>query len=131
METELQKEVLKIKGNGNGLTNEQMIDMKGQLDAINAAFAFIEFDTQGTILNANDIFLEVMGYKLNEIKGKHHSMFVDSGYAKSNDYKKFWSDLRNGESNSGEFVRINRMVIRFGCWPLIRPLLMTKAKLSK
>lgn len=106
METELQKESLKIKGNGNGVTNEQMLDMKGQLDAINAAFAFIEFDTQGTILNANEIFLGAMGYKLNEIKGKHHSIFVDAGYAKSNDYKKFWNDLRSGESNSGEFSRI-------------------------
>ena len=55
METELQKEALKIKGNGNGLTSEQLVDMKGQLDAINAAFAFIEFDVQGNILNANDI----------------------------------------------------------------------------
>ncbi len=108
METELQKEAPKIKGNGNGLTSEQMLDMKGQLDAINAAFAFIEFDTQGIIINANDIFLGAMGYKINEIRGKHHSMFVDSTYTKSSDYKIFWNDLRNGESKSGEFARINR-----------------------
>jgi methyl-accepting chemotaxis protein len=98
----------KGNGNGNGHSNDQMIDMKGQLDAINQAFAFIEFDTQGNILTANDIFLGAMGYKLNEIKGKHHSMFVDTAYTRSNEYKKFWNDLRGGESQSGEFSRVSK-----------------------
>lgn len=97
---------LKNKGNGNGHAREQMLDMKGQLHAINATFAFIEFDTDGNIIHCNDIFLEAMGYKLNEIRGKHHSLFVDHAYAKSNEYKKFWNDLRNGQSQSGEFSRI-------------------------
>lgn len=108
METELVKEPLKVKGNGNGVSSEQMLDMKGQLDAINAAFAFIEFDTQGNILNANQNFLSAMGYELNEIKGKHHSLFVDDTYARSSDYKKFWNDLRSGQSNSGEFARVSK-----------------------
>ncbi len=106
MENELQTAVVKTKGNGH--TADQMLDMKGQLDAINQAFAFIEFDTQGNILSANTIFLEAMGYKLGEIRGKHHSIFVDAAYTRSNDYKKFWNDLRAGESQSGEFSRINK-----------------------
>lgn len=108
METQLQAEPVKSKSNGNHQTSDQMLDMKGQLDAINQAFAFIEFDTQGGIIKANDIFLDAMGYSLKEIEGKHHSMFVDAAYARSNEYKKFWNDLRAGESQSGEFARINK-----------------------
>lgn len=97
---------VKAKSSGNGHANDQMLDIKGQLDAINQAFAFIEFDTQGNILSANDIFLDTLGYKFSEIKGKHHSMFLEATYARSNEYKKFWNDLRRGESQSGEFSRV-------------------------
>lgn len=89
----------------NGHTVDQTINMKGQLDAINSAFAFIEFDTQGNILSANEIFLSAMGYREGDIIGKHHSMFVDPAYGRSNEYKKFWSDLKSGISQSGEFFR--------------------------
>ncbi|MEJ7643194.1 MAG: PAS domain-containing methyl-accepting chemotaxis protein [Chryseolinea sp.] len=108
METEILagKGKLKNKSNGNGRDKEQMLDMKGKLDAINAAFASIEFDPEGNIIHANDIFLEAMRYRLSEITGKHHSMFVDHTYARSNEYQKFWSDLRKGESQSGQFSRI-------------------------
>jgi methyl-accepting chemotaxis protein len=108
MEKELQLTESKSKRNGNGHGNDQLLNIKGQLDAINAAFAFIEFDTDGIILNANTIFLDAMGYKLNEVKGEHHSMFVDPGYARSQEYKKFWVDLRAGKSQSGEFSRITK-----------------------
>ena len=108
METELLTAEPKSKGNGNGHSNDRALDMKGQLDAINQAFVFIEFDTQGNILTANDIFLSTMGYHLDEIKGKHHSLFVDPTYARSNEYKKFWNDLRGGNSQSGEFGRTDK-----------------------
>lgn len=108
METQLQTEPVKSKSNGNHQTSDQMLDMKGQLDAINQAFAFIEFDTQGVIIKANAIFLEALGYSLREIEGKHHSMFVDAAYARSNEYKKFWNDLRTGEPQTGEFARIDK-----------------------
>ena len=108
METQLQTEPVKSKSNGNHQISDQMMDMKGQLDAINQAFAFIEFDTQGVIVKANDIFLEALGYSLREIEGKHHSIFVDAAYARSNEYKKFWNDLRMGESQTGEFARIDK-----------------------
>lgn len=108
METQLQEEPVKSRSNGTHQTSDQLLDMKGQLDAINQAFAFIEFDTQGGIIKANDIFLDAMGYSLKEIEGKHHSIFVDTAYARSSDYKKFWNDLRAGESQSGEFARINK-----------------------
>ncbi len=95
-------------GGGNGHSNALMRDMKGQIDAINSAFAFVEFDALGNILNANEIFQETMGYKLKDIKGDHHSMLVDPAFAKSPEYKRFWSDLRAGESRTGEVSRINK-----------------------
>ena len=57
------------------------------LDAVSKSNAIIEFDNNGTILNANENFLKTLGYKLNEIVGKHHSIFCDLEYVKSNNYK--------------------------------------------
>ena len=75
-------------------------------EAINAAFAYIEFDSGGHVLSANDLFLDCMGYELEEIAGKHHRQFVEAGYASSNDYAKFWDDLRRGVPQRGEFHRL-------------------------
>jgi methyl-accepting chemotaxis protein len=82
--------------------------MNGIIDAINSNYAFIEFDLSGNIINANDIFLSTMEYELDDIKGKHHQMFVDPSYSKSSDYKKFWDELAQGKSQNGEFKRYSR-----------------------
>ncbi|RVT91966.1 methyl-accepting chemotaxis protein [Rhodovarius crocodyli] len=84
------------------------MDMVGKIDAIKRSQAMIEFTLDGTILTANENFLSVMGYSLAEVRGKHHSMFVDSGYAASDDYRRFWSLLRNGEFQQGQFKRRNK-----------------------
>ena len=78
----------------------------GLTEALNRSQAIIEFQTDGTIVTANPNFLSVMGYSLDEIKGKHHSMFADSAYRASPEYRKFWEDLNRGEAQSGEFKRI-------------------------
>jgi PAS domain S-box-containing protein len=80
-------------------------EMKGHLDAINNSQASIEFEVDGTIVHANDIFLSTMKYSLAEIKGKHHKLFVDSDYSNTNEYKEFWSSFIEGKSKSGEFLR--------------------------
>lgn len=80
--------------------------MKGIVNAIDTSYAFIEFDTNGTVITANNVFLRAMVYTLNEIRGKHHRIFVDSGYAASGDYVKFWDDLKRGVPQQGEFKRI-------------------------
>ena len=67
------------------------------VDALNKSQATIEFDMDGKILHANDLFLGAMGYSLNEIKGKHHSMFVEPEYAASNEYRDFWLSLQAGK----------------------------------
>jgi PAS domain S-box-containing protein len=60
----------------------------------------------GNILTANDNFLSLLGYTLKEVKGKHHRIFCEESYAKSQEYKKFWEKLHSGEFDSGEYKRI-------------------------
>lgn len=74
--------------------------------AIDLSMAVIEFDKDMTIKTANKNFLDAVGYRLEEVQGKHHRMFCDEEYAKSADYKQFWSDLSDGKPNSGRFNRL-------------------------
>jgi len=76
--------------------------------ALNRSQAMIEFQPDGTILNANANFLSVIGYSLEEIKGKHHSLFVDAKYRLTPEYRKFWEDLAKGEAQTGEFKRFTK-----------------------
>lgn len=83
-------------------------NMKGVLGAIDSSYAFIEFDTNGAVLKANQIFLSLMGYKTEEIIGKHHSMFVEASFSNSAEYTQFWNDLKSGKSVSAVFKRTTR-----------------------
>ncbi len=78
------------------------------LDALKKSNAVIEFEMDGTIITANENFLKVMGYSLNEIIGKHHSMFAEGDFAKSNEYKEFWQKLNQGEFFAAEYKRIGK-----------------------
>jgi PAS domain S-box-containing protein len=93
-------------------TQEEMarkdIEISGQLMAINNSMATIEFTMDGRVAHANDRFLQFTGYRLDEIKGKHHSFFLDEQYAASDEYQKFWKDLNNGIAQTGEFERVVR-----------------------
>ncbi len=84
------------------------VDFSGQLAAINKAEATIEFTMDGTVVTANENFLKALGYTLEEIKGKHHSMFVDESYRQSADYKEFWAKLNRGEYQAAEYKRIGK-----------------------
>ncbi|WP_176955927.1 PAS domain S-box protein [Catalinimonas alkaloidigena] len=86
----------------------QREEMRGQMSAINATSAFIEFDLHGNIVTANDLFLNTMQYSLDEIKGQHHRMFCHPTYANSDAYKQFWLDLSQGKTHSGEFKRLTK-----------------------
>lgn len=80
-------------------------ELEGTMEAINAANAYIEFEPDGTIVKANDLFLKTLKYTLTEIEGKHHRIFCDAGYTNSPSYQQFWTDLRNGIPQIGEFKR--------------------------
>jgi methyl-accepting chemotaxis protein len=81
-------------------------DMFGKVEATNRSFAVIEFELDGTIIHANQNFLNAMGYALEEIKGRHHRIFVDPTYRESAEYQKFWDNLGQGLTNSAQFRRI-------------------------
>lgn len=81
---------------------------EAQLDAISISQGVIEFDLEGKILSANDNFLNLTEYSLNEIKGKHHSMFCTHEYKNSIEYKHFWEKLNRGEFDSGEYKRLGK-----------------------
>ena len=78
------------------------------VNAIDNSYAFIEFDTKGNILTANDNFLQVLEYSLSDIQNKHHRIFCESSFVSSSDYGMFWEDLANGLVKKGQFVRITR-----------------------
>ena len=82
-------------------------DFRGQIEAINRALAVVEFTTDGTIVDANENFLKALGYTLDEIKGKHHTMFVVE-HVQSPEYQEFRAKLRRGEYISGEMKRIGK-----------------------
>ncbi len=83
-------------------------DYSGQISAIGKSQAVIEFNMDGTIITANENFLNAMGYSLTEIQGKHHSMFADSAFTTSVEYKEFWEKLRRGEYSAGEYQRFGK-----------------------
>jgi methyl-accepting chemotaxis protein len=81
---------------------------KGILDAIDSAFSYVEFDTEGNILVANPTFLQLMGYASDEVVGHHHRMFVDSHTASSSEYRQFWKELAGGATKSETSKRIKK-----------------------
>lgn len=84
------------------------LELQGQIDAISRSQAIIHFDLEGNILQANENFLHTLGYELNEIVGRHHSMFVDAAYRSSSAYTEFWQHLKKGEFQAGRFKRLGK-----------------------
>jgi len=81
-------------------------ELEGEIAAINRSMAVIEFKLDGTITNANENFLAVVGYSLQEVVGRHHRMFVDLDYAKSAEYRQFWERLAHGEYFADKYRRV-------------------------
>lgn len=84
------------------------LEAQGKLAAIDKAQAVIEFDLNGQVITANDNFLQLTGYSLDEISGRHHRMFVAPEQAASSEYQTFWERLVRGEFESGEYKRIGK-----------------------
>jgi methyl-accepting chemotaxis protein len=83
-------------------------NLEGQLAAINRVMGVIEFSLDGRILAANDNFLKMLGYRIDEVKGKHHSLFVDALYRSSPEYRQFWDGLARGQYAAGQYKRIGK-----------------------
>jgi methyl-accepting chemotaxis protein len=84
------------------------LDYKGQIEAIRRVQGVIEFDLDGTIRTANDVFLQLMGYTLEEIRGKRHSIFIEPGSEHSAEYLAFWENLRAGRPDARVYKRFGK-----------------------
>lgn len=89
-------------------TEKLSIEVNNRIQAINRSNAAIEFDLEGHIITANDLFLDLMGYKLDEIIGKHHGIFVNDEYRESDEYKSWWKELGKGKFVSDVFKRYDK-----------------------
>jgi methyl-accepting chemotaxis protein len=87
---------------------QEQADLRGQVEAIGKSQAVIAFDLDGKILGANDNFLAALGYSLDEIQGKHHSMFVEPTVRASGEYQAFWRRLKAGEYQAGQYKRTGK-----------------------
>ncbi|WP_416384858.1 methyl-accepting chemotaxis protein [Shewanella sp. TC10] len=87
------------------LEQTDLLVKAGMLDALDRSQAVIEFTPDGIIKSANQNFLNTVGYRLEDIQGKHHKMFVDPNYSNSVEYSMFWQNLNRGEFSTGEYKR--------------------------
>jgi methyl-accepting chemotaxis protein len=84
----------------------QTTEYQGKVSAIDRVQAVIEFELDGTVITANERFLDAVGYSLDEIVGKHHRIFCDPEYVETPEYAAFWQKLGRGEYDAGEFKRL-------------------------
>lgn len=96
---------------GNQLSPEDTIDAerekwKAYMSAIDTSFALIDFTPEGHIRSANSVFLETMGYELEELQGQHHSILVQEEERTQSEYQRFWTELATGVSKEGKFWRV-------------------------
>jgi len=87
---------------------QRAADFEGQLAAIRKSQGMISFTLDGIVLDANEAFLAVLGYSLDEVRGKHHRLFVEPAYAESQAYRDFWAKLHRGAYDAGQYRRVGK-----------------------
>jgi methyl-accepting chemotaxis protein len=100
---------LRIIGWALGVTvvgSRRWADLEGRAAAADKSHAIAEYNMDGSVRTANENFLTAVGYTLREIRGKHHSLLVEPTYRDSTDYRTFWSRLRRGELDAGDYKRL-------------------------
>ncbi|MBZ5760867.1 methyl-accepting chemotaxis protein [Rhizobium sp. VS19-DR104.2] len=107
------------------------VEDAGKLDALSQSQAIIEFTPTGEILVANENFCNALGYSLSEIVGKHHSMFCDPAYSRSEEYANFWRRLAGGEFVANEFVRLGKGCREIWIQAAYNPILDANGKVFK
>jgi methyl-accepting chemotaxis protein len=85
-----------------------LTEANAKLAAVSRSMAMIEFSPDGIVLDANENFCKVMGYSADEVRGKHHRMFCEEAFYRSEEYAKLWRDLARGEPISGTFLRLDK-----------------------
>ncbi|HEX4550070.1 MAG TPA: PAS domain-containing methyl-accepting chemotaxis protein [Pseudomonas sp.] len=85
-----------------------LTEANAKLEAISRSMAMIEFTPEGIVLDANENFCKTMGYSAEEVRGKHHRVFCEEAFYRSEEYARLWRDLARGEPISGTFLRLNK-----------------------
>lgn len=106
-------------------------ELASQTQAVSRSMAVIEFDLNGNILHANENFLATVGYTFEEIKGKHHRLFVPPSYAQTSEYQNFWYQLNQGQFMGGKFERVNKAGQPLWLEATYNPIFDTNGKLYK
>jgi methyl-accepting chemotaxis protein len=103
-------QVCKVVKYATDITQQKLknADLAGQADAIGKSQAIVHFNLDGTILSANQNFLDATGYTLEEVQGRHHRMFVGEDYARSEEYRAFWARLNEGQFSAAQFKRYGK-----------------------
>lgn len=122
--------VVKIATDITAQVNREQ-EQSGLVDAIKRSMAEIEFNMQGEVIYANDAFGAVMGYRLEDIRGKHHRMFCDPDESNSVAYREFWGRLNRGEYVSGQFKRLNSIGQEVWLEASYNPIFDAKGRLCK
>ena len=101
--------VVKIVKIASDITQKQqrLNSQEAILSALQKSMAVIEFTTDGTIISANDNFLNVMGYRAEQLKNQHHQVFCDSDFYQQ--HPNFWQELVAGQHKAGRFRRIDAL----------------------
>lgn len=101
---------VKIVKYAHDITEAQLTtaDLAGKVAAITRSQAVVEFALDGTVLHANDIFLQLTGYEMADVKGRHHRMFCPVEQTAGEEYREFWGRLARGDVEAGEFKRLGR-----------------------
>jgi methyl-accepting chemotaxis protein len=107
------------------------VDFEGKLDAINRSQAVVEFTVKGEVLDANESFLTLTGYRPDQVRGKHHRMFCEAEYAQSAEYANFWERLGTGEYQGGEYKRIGALGKEIWIQATYNPILDTEGRVVK
>lgn len=126
-------EVVKVVKFATDITSYQEIiaESKGVMEGVNATMAVVSFSPNGILLDANENFLKTMGYKLAEVKGKHHELFVPAKFRSSVEYKIFWQNLKSGESLEGVFERCNADGVAVFLHAIYHPIKNADGQVSK
>ena len=85
-----------------------LTEANAKLAAVSRSMAMIEFTPDGVVLEANENFCKAMGYSAEEVRGKHHRIFCEEAFYRSEEYARLWRDLARGEPISGTFLRLNK-----------------------
>lgn len=112
-------------------TKKAYSETAARLEALDRSLAVIEFDLDGRIITANENFLATVGYRLDEVKGRHHRIFVEDKLGTSAEYAKFWSDLKSGQFMSGQFPRVAKTGARVWLEATYNPILGPDGQPSK